>query len=107
MDKPTLLLESAVPSAEWAAVAGLQQQKDDQSAFVWNLPIETIRKLGYTPPPLPHDVPQPDLDLIISERFIRARDGHQIALRIYKPLNTVDNSVLFFNIHGGGDKLNQ
>ncbi|KAF2020075.1 lipase esterase family protein [Aaosphaeria arxii CBS 175.79] len=90
------------PHPEWKTVAEDHMKNEEKLSYLYDLPIEEFRKIPYRPPPLSVNVPQPGQHLQISERQIRVRDGTKISLRIYRPMMTTGNHVLFFNIHGGG-----
>lgn len=68
------------------------------------LPIAEVRALGCRPPPLPADAPVLGKDISKSFLEILARDGTTICLSVYKPVTAIDDALLFFNIHGGGNE---
>jgi hypothetical protein len=93
------------PSAAWETVAARQLELEPLLDRVYNLPIEEFRKIPYKVPPLPANVPLQDRDLSIREDNVTVRDGTQINIRIYEPLDRSTGHLLFFNVHGGGGIL--
>ncbi|KAK5444214.1 hypothetical protein LTS15_010567 [Exophiala xenobiotica] len=94
------------PSPSWRSVEAAQKQVDEISKQVLALPIAELRKLGYRPPPLPQDVPNPGKDIDISTIEITVRDSTKVPLRLYKRkiagADADADAPLFFDIHGGG-----
>ncbi|KAK9777149.1 putative Lipase esterase family protein [Seiridium cardinale] len=89
-------------SPEWARVAPEHEKIERVIETLYSLPIAEFRKVPYRPPPMSTDVPIPGRDISIREAKVPVRDGHDISIRIYEPLNLGQNHMLFFNIHGGG-----
>ncbi|KAK6077390.1 lipase esterase [Seiridium cupressi] len=89
-------------SPEWARVAPEHEKIERVIETLYGLPIAEFRKVPYRPPPISTDVPIPGCDISIREAKVPVRDGHDISIRIYEPLNLGQSHMLFFNIHGGG-----
>ena len=83
--------------------APLKEAADREFALLWELPLEDFKKDWISSPPvLFDDSPIVGRDITIEHMKVLVRDGTQIEIRIYKPINPTPNSLLDFNCHGGG-----
>ncbi|KAI0136172.1 lipase esterase family protein [Xylariales sp. AK1849] len=87
---------------EWVEVAPEHEKIEKLVDTLYSLPLEEFRKVPYAPPPIPTDAPVPGRDINIREAKVVVRDGHNVGIRIYQPLDVGHNHMFFFNIHGGG-----
>lgn len=83
--------------------ASLKEVLDKRFSQLWSLPLEEL-KIAYrnAPVALPEDVPVAGEDYQVSDREISTRDGANIGLRIYGPMQTKTGAVLVLKAHGGG-----
>jgi hypothetical protein len=88
---------------EWAKVAESHKLLQEKANMLYSLPIEEFRKVPYRPAPLAADVPLPGRDLKITQREVAVRDGTNVMIRIYQPIQFGRGRILFFNVHGGGE----
>jgi hypothetical protein len=81
----------------------LKEGADKDFAGLWQLPYDQFKKAWDSfPPALLDDSPVEGKDVTIEHMKVPVRDGTQIEIRIYKPVNTVPNALLNLNCHGGG-----
>lgn len=82
----------------------IQAELDVSSKVLWELPLNEF-KLAWKslPPILAEDDPVIGRDIQITHQLVPARDGTNIEIRIYKPLNPQVRAPLFLNAHGGGE----
>ena len=84
--------------------APLREATDESFAALWSLPMDEFKVAWLNAPvPLPDDAPQPGKDYEVSDRQIPVRDGAKVGLRLYKPIEPVENTVLVLKAHGGGE----
>lgn len=89
----------------WSSVARKQKEADLMAEKALSMPINKFRALGYRPPPLPDNAPVPGADINITVEEISINGGTKIGVRIYRPICSPSDALLFFNVHGGGAVL--
>ena len=84
--------------------APLREATDESFVALWSLPIDEFKVAWLDAPvPLPDDPPQPGKDYEVSDQQIPVRDGAKVGLRLYKPIEHVENAALVLKAHGGGE----
>lgn len=88
--------------------APLEEAADQSFDELWQLPFpEFVTKWDSFPPALVDDSPEVGKDITVEHVKIPTRDGTEIELKIYKPINPVPNALLYLNAHGGGEYYSQ
>lgn len=84
--------------------APLREETDKNFAVLWSLPMDEFKTAWLNAPiALPEDAPQPGKDYQVSDQQIPVRDGAKVGLRLYKPMEPVENAMLVLKAHGGGE----
>lgn len=92
----------STPDPAWITVEKQQKAVDEYAKKLYDLPIDKFREIPYKPAELPSNTPVPGRDILIREAHVTVRDGTQILIRIYQPINVSSGHLFFFNTHGGG-----
>ncbi|KIW84618.1 hypothetical protein Z517_00006 [Fonsecaea pedrosoi CBS 271.37] len=81
----------------------LKDEVDKNFANLWALPLEEFKAAWLSAPvPLPDNAPEPGKDYQVLNKEAVVRDGARIGLKIYKPQNSNNDTVLVLKSHGGG-----
>jgi hypothetical protein len=81
----------------------LKETVDMDFETLWALPLtKFVEAWRVAPPALLDDSPVIGKDITVEHMKVPVRDGSMIDIRIYKPITPVPNTLLNFNVHGGG-----